>query len=217
MRCGCANNNHMIERCGAYDKRKKKQCENVWIRCTLGGHVQDIQYVDCERCELHPGAPPETFWGTQSGDENEVLTADDLSIPWPELEVPSKKARKKPKPSSTPSSSHVATSSSSLTQHERSLSEESYDPLSADHYDITENLQRLNLSDPVNTPESECWVSTRVKKEFVYFTHPNTGKEVKTRVTSWEHSVREYEGVETTYFVFNSKTHQCVFCTWQLG
>lgn len=217
-RCGCANNNHLIQSCTAYDKRKKKACGNIWSRCTLSYHSQDAQYVDCKRCQLHPGAPPEGFWGTQPDDEYEVPTADDLKIPWPEPEAPSKKTSKKPKQSSTPSSSHVAASSSSQIQHGRSLSEESYDPLSADHYDLTGSLNQLSISNPANTSNTEHYVSTHVnKKDLVCFVHPETGQEIKTRQTSWEASTREYEGVETPCFVFNSKDHQRVFWTWQLG
>lgn len=89
-RCGCADNNHTFGICAGRSGKgpKSAACTFEWSRCSTGGHndIAEVQYVDCQRCPDHPGAPPSNgdFWGTQPEDTYKVPTADELGIPWPE-------------------------------------------------------------------------------------------------------------------------------------
>ena len=216
LRCGCANGNHDFGACQGKDKEGSswKQCDFEWARCTTGGHSSDIQYVDCFRCWKHPGAPPKHFWGTQPDDEESVPTADNLSLPWPAT--------------AGTVNDTIHDAGPSYSGHNRSLSNESIDPLQwsqarfqAETGSVTglvQSLSQVRLQDNAISSESSVYVSTYYSKhQRVYFQDPNGGKEIKTRENDWASSNIDYrdEMVPCLLYVCPNSGRQ--FYTWELG
>lgn len=246
-RCGCANGNHTIQRCGGRVKEGKKwvPCQVEWSRCTTGGHSshsEDVKFVDCFRCRDHPGAPPDDFWGTQPDDDDEekIPTADDLDIPlpglagsWEPAAAPGGHSRTLSVESDDPlqsgqDSTQPRQTKTSKRRHGRTLSTESLDPLQSGQ----------DWTDPDGIPSEESDPMIALAQEFgevglhdddrpyyveTLLANGNVyftdagGNNVGVDVTRWIQSSIEYEGEAVPCFMYADEHTVRQYYTWEFG
>ena len=197
--CGCANDNHIFERCTGFNKKGKKNyepCQEYWIRCTTAGHGRH-KYVDCYRCPSHPAAPPSSFWGAeplQDDDESGIYVPMIQEIQLMENAPPG--------------------------GHERTTSEDSIDPLQWDteRYNretsevaqITERLDQVQVAESV---EDLVYVDAYLDEPSQNVWFESSGQHFETNRVEW--STSKVMFMREIVDCFRLMTSSSIFYTWE--